>query len=99
MRMKSNDSISMISVALVALVAGATMLLAQWPAHPTDGPKTESGDLDLKAPAPKALDGHPDLSGLWRPARGGRGNLKGGKGTGAPARPPGQPPAAQFGDL
>jgi hypothetical protein len=100
MRMKSNDSISMISAVLVSLVAGATMLLAQWPKHSTEGPKTESGDLDMKASAPKAPDGHPDLSGLWRPMRGNRGNLKGNdKGKGAPARAPGEPPAAQFGDL
>jgi len=64
------------------------MLLAQWPKRPTDGPRTESGELDLKAPAPKAPDGHPDLSGLWQPMRQnfGRGN---GKGKGAPARAPG----------
>ena len=83
--------------ALVALVAGASMLLAQWPKHRTEGPRTESGDLDLKAPAPKAPDGHPDLSGLWQPMRGNFGNLKGkGKGHAAPARAPGEPPAAQF---
>src|SRR5580658_1678782 len=100
MQIKSNASISMISAALVALVAGASMLLAQWPKHPTEGPKTESGELDMKAPAPKAADGHPDLSGLWRPMRRNPGNLKGnGKGTGAPARAPGEPPAAQFGDV
>lgn len=76
------------------------MLLAQWPKHRTDGPRTESGELDLKAPAPRAPDGHPDLSGLWRPMRVNRGSLKGnGKGKGAPARAPGVPPAAQFGDL
>ncbi len=102
MRMKSNNSVSMMSAALMVLVAGATMLLAQWPKHVTDGPKTEDGKLDLKAPAPKALDGHPDLSGLWQPMRGngGRGNAKG-KGTAAPApvRPSGEPPAAQFGDV
>src|SRR5258705_10879974 len=94
--MRYNNSISMMSA--VALVAGATMLLAQWPAHRTDGPRTESGELDLKAPAPKAPDGHPELSGLWQPMRG---NLNGkGKGKAAPpARAPGEPPAAQFGDL
>ena len=76
------------------------MLLAQWPQHRTEGPRTETGELDLKAPAPKAPDGHPDLSGLWRPMRPNFGNLKGnGKGKGAPARAPGEPPAAQFGDL
>jgi hypothetical protein len=106
--MKPNNSISMIRAALVALVAGATLLFAQWPKHPTDGPKTENGELDLKAPAPKAADGHPDLSGLWQPMRLNRGDGKGkAKGGGAPAptpppppvRAPGEPPAAQFGDL
>lgn len=107
--MKSKNSISMISTALVALVAGATMLLAQWPKHPTDGPRTEDGKLDLKAPAPKALDGHPDLSGVWQPMRQnfGRGNGKDGKGKdakgkGAPAPPPrapGEPPLATFGNV
>jgi len=97
--MKSNDNTSMIPAALVALVAGASMLLAQWPASRTEGPRTASGDLDLKAPAPKAPDGHPDLSGLWRP-RPNAGNLKGkDKGKGAPARAPGEPPAAQFGNV
>src|SRR5580692_5833044 len=100
MQMKSKDSISMISAALVALVAGASMLLAQWPKHSTEGPRTGSGELDLKAPAPKAADGHPDLSGLWQPMRRNFGNLKGkDKGQAAPARAPGEPPAAQFGDV
>jgi hypothetical protein len=98
--MKSNGSISMTAAALLALVAGASMLLAQWPKHPTDGPKTATGELDLKAPAPKTADGHPDLSGLWRPGRPNGGNAKGkGKGQAAPPRAPGEPPAAQFGDL
>jgi hypothetical protein len=97
--MKSN-SISTIPAALVALAAGATVLLAQWPKHRTEGPRTESGALDLKAPAPKAADGHPDLSGLWQPVRLNAGNLKEkDKRKGAPARAPGEPPAAQFGDL
>jgi hypothetical protein len=103
--MKLNNTISTISAILVALVAGAAMLVAQWPEHRTEGPRTESGQLDLKAPAPRAADGHPDLSGLWQPMRrnfgGGRGNAKGKeKGKAAPPpRVPGEPPAAQFGDL
>ncbi|MEO8100526.1 MAG: hypothetical protein ABI811_22700 [Acidobacteriota bacterium] len=100
--MNSNNTISMMAAALVTLVAGATMLLAQWPAHPTEGPRTESGELDLKAPAPKAADGHPDLTGLWQPMRFNPANGKAkGAGGGAPppARAPGEPPAAQFGDI
>jgi len=101
MRMKSNNSISMVTAALVALVAGAAILLAQWPTHRTEGARTESGELDLKAPAPKAPDGHPDLSGLWQPMRQTGGNLKGkGKEKAAPPpRAPGEPPAAQFGNV
>ena len=106
-KMKPNNRLSMLPAVAVALVAGAAMLLAQWPKHPTDGPRTEDGKLDLKAPAPKAADGHPDLSGLWQPMRPnfGRGGRGRGKGTGAPARAaippptPGQPPLAQFNDV
>jgi len=80
--MRYNYSLSVMSAALMVLVAGASVLLAQWPPHRTDGPRTESGELDLKAPAPKASDGHPDLSGLWQPMRLNFGNLKGkGKGV------------------
>jgi len=94
MQMRYNNSIPITSAALLALVAGATMLLGQWPQHRTDGPRTESGELDLKAPAPKAPDGHPDLSGLWQPMRPNFGKGKG-KGKGAPVRASGEPPAAQ----
>ena len=101
--MKINNSISVSSAALAAMAAGATMLLAQWPERRTEGPKTESGELDLKAPAPRAADGRPDLSGLWQPMRRnfGRGNAKGKDKAKAapPPRAPGEPPAAQFQDL
>jgi hypothetical protein len=98
--MKSNNSISMIFAALATLLAGATMLLAQWPERRTEGPRTEAGELDLKAPAPKTRDEHPDLSGLWQPMRLNRANANGrGRGGRAPVRAPGEPPAAQFGDL
>ena len=100
--MKSNNGNSMISAALAALLAGATLLPAQWPELRTEGPRTATGELDLKAPAPKAPDGHPNLSGLWQPMRPNRANGNGrGRGGGAPApvRAPGEPPAAQFADL
>src|SRR6516164_7626177 len=100
--MKSNKSTYMISATLAALFSGATLLPAQWPEHRTDGPRTQTGELDLKAPAPKAPDGHPDLSGLWQLMRLNRANGNGrGRGGSAPTpvRAPGEPPAAQFGDL
>ncbi len=97
--MKSNNSISMMSMAVVALVAGATVLLAQWPEHRTAGPRTESGELDLKAPTPKSPDGHPDLSGLWQPMRLNLGNAKGKGKAAAPVRAPGEPPAGNFAEL
>jgi len=89
----------MMSAALVAVVAGATMLLAQWPERRTSGPRTESGELDLKAPTPKAPDGHPDLSGLWQPMRLNFGNAKEKGKAAAPVRAPGEPPAANFAEL
>jgi hypothetical protein len=100
--MKSNYNNSKIFAALAALLAGATLLPAQWPEHRTEGPRTATGELDLKAPSPRAPDKHPDLSGLWRPMRQNRANGNGrGRGGVAPApvRAPGEPPAAEFGDL
>src|SRR5215471_1149404 len=41
-------------------------LLAQWPSYKTPGaPRLASGQIDMNAPAPKAADGHPELSGVW----------------------------------
>lgn len=50
----------------LAPVAILGSILAQWPSYPTAGePRTPDGKPNLTAPAPKAADGHPDLSGIW----------------------------------
>lgn len=82
----------------IGLAAGATVLFGQWPDYPGPGPRTKDGKVDLSAPAPVALDGHPDLSGVWQPMRQNFGKGKQ-KGPGAPVRAPGEPPLAQFADL
>ena len=87
-------------------------IAAQWPDYPATGvPRTPEGKAKLDAPAPKAPDGHPDLSGIWDlrgpGGRGGPGGqAKGGlipggpPPGGAPPPPPpptdGSPPMATF---
>ena len=40
---------------------------AQWLKTKTPGiPRTKDGKPNLKAPTPKASNGKPDLSGIWR---------------------------------
>ena len=45
-------------------------VLAQWPSfqNAPNTPKTPDGKVDLKAPAPRMPDGHPDLQGVWETA-------------------------------
>jgi hypothetical protein len=41
--------------------------LGQWPTYPTPGiPRLPDGTPNLTAPAPRAVDGKPDLSGMWQ---------------------------------
>jgi hypothetical protein len=44
---------------LALILCGA--LSAQWVKIPS------KGRVDLTAPAPRVVDGHPDLSGVWEP--------------------------------
>lgn len=50
-----------------ALIAAAlATLLGQWPQHKVPAaPRLSDGTVNLAAPAPKFVDGHPDLSGVW----------------------------------
>ena len=51
----------------VILTFAASSAAAQWVKTPTAGlPRDASGKPNLTAPAPRAADAHPDLSGLWQ---------------------------------
>jgi hypothetical protein len=50
----------------VLIVLAASCAYAQWLNYPTPGmPRTRDGKPNLTAPAPRASNGKPDLSGLW----------------------------------
>jgi len=91
------------AAALAALPIAVLSIDAQWPDYRASGvARTPDGKAKLDAPAPKAPDGHPDLSGIWdlrgaggRGGPGGPGGGKGGPPKGGPppnGPPPGGPP-------
>ena len=52
---------------ILAMLIGAPLCArAQWLHHPAAGtPRTPDGKANLSAPAPRASNGKPDLSGIW----------------------------------
>jgi hypothetical protein len=55
---------------LLLLLCLALTAQAQWIKLPLPGtPRTKDGKPNLAAPAPRAQDGHPDLSGIWISSR------------------------------
>ena len=62
--------LSNLLTSLFILVVVAFTAQAQWVKLPLPGtPRTKDGKPNLTAPAPRASDGHPDLSGIWLSSR------------------------------
>ena len=58
---------AVLGAALAMIVSSAVLAEAQWLKTQTPGiPRTNDGKPNLAAPAPKAPDFKPDLSGIWR---------------------------------
>src|SRR5687768_11349046 len=61
--MKIRLETALLAIGFAALALPAP---AQWPSYPTPNvPRTADGKVSTTAPAPRAANGKPDLSGLW----------------------------------
>jgi hypothetical protein len=69
--MKTRLSLSGVLITMLMLIC--TPLHAQWTKVPAPKiPRGPDGKPNLSAPASRLADGHPDLSGIWEPAKGNR---------------------------
>jgi hypothetical protein len=94
--MKIKSMVGSFAAAAFLMSAIPANLSAQWPSYPATGvPRTPDGKPNLDAPAPKASDGHPDLSGVWA-ARGGGGGGRGAAQQKQAPPPQDGPPLATF---
>ena len=66
----TNKSTVVLLTALLTCPFCLLTLDAQWHGYPTPGiPRLPDGSVNLAAPAPRAHDGKPDLSGIWQSSR------------------------------
>jgi hypothetical protein len=80
---------------LAGIVAMAPVASAQWPVLPDpDLPRHADGTPNLEAPAPRTVEGTPDLSGIWENAW-----FHNGRVAQPPVSPPGEPPASTFSNV
>ena len=94
--MKIKSMVGSFAAAALLMSAIPVNLSAQWPSYPATGvPRTPDGKPNSDAPAPKASDGHPDLSGVWAARGGGVGGRGAAQQKQAPP-PQDGPPLATF---